>query len=229
MKLGAEPKKVAMLAGLTLMAGYLLYNNVRSDQTPPGASQPPSRPAPQIRPAPPIARLAARSPAHGPGRVAPQEFRPSLKPKNPDERPDLTTIDPTLRLDLLAKLRDVKIEGGERSLFEFGAAPLPSKPEPKIIPKKPGEAAGEIAEKPAVPVKPPPPPIPLKFYGYTVQAGQGAKRAFFLDGDDILVASEGEVMKKRYKVVRIGVNSVVVEDLDHQHEQTLPLVAEAVG
>ena len=71
------------------------------------------------------------------------------------------------------------------------------------------------------------PPIPLRFYGYTTQARQGAKRAFFLDGEDILVASEGDVVKKRYRVVRIGVNSVLVEDLEFKQQQTLPLVAEA--
>jgi hypothetical protein len=133
-----------------------------------------------------------------------------------------------LRLDLLARLQEVTVEGGERSLFEFAPAPLPKKPEPKIIPKdvsktanKPGESKKPEAKKP------PPPPIPLKFYGYVTQARRGAKRAFFLDGEDILVASEGDVVKKRYKVVRIGVNSVVVEDLEHKNEQTLPLEAEA--
>jgi hypothetical protein len=44
-----------------------------------------------------------------------------------------------------------------------------------------------------------------------------------MDGDQILVASEGEVLKKRYRVVRIGVNSVVMEDLEFKAEQTLPL------
>ncbi len=44
-------------------------------------------------------------------------------------------MDPTLRLDLLAKVQNVNLEGGERNLFQFGAAPLPKTPEPKIIPK----------------------------------------------------------------------------------------------
>jgi len=37
------------------------------------------------------------------------------------------------------------------------------------------------------------------------------------------VAGEGEVIQKRYKVVRIGVNSAVVEDIEHKHQQTLAL------
>jgi len=52
---------------------------------------------------------------------------------------------------------------------------------------------------------------------------------FFLDGEDILTANEGEVLKKKYKVVRIGVNSVVMEDIDTKSQQTLPLAEEALG
>jgi len=37
------------------------------------------------------------------------------------------------------------------------------------------------------------------------------------------VAEEGEIIKKRYKVVRIGVNSVVMEDTQFNNTQTLPL------
>ncbi len=63
----------------------------------------------------------------------------------------------------------------------------------------------------------------MKFFGYTTAFKQGNRRAFFLDGDEILVASEGDVLKKRYRVVRISANSVVMEDLDYKAEQTLPL------
>jgi hypothetical protein len=230
MKLGAEPRKVAVLAGLMLLAGYLVYNNIFSDQGVPAASQPPvrDRATPRASVLPEVGRPVPRSEPRTSSRAGLQEFRPSLKPRKEEERGDLSSIDPTLRLDLLVRLQDVELEGGDRSLFEFGAAPMPKNPEPKIIPKPAADLAKELGEgKKAEPVKPPPPPIPLRFYGYTTQARQGLKRAFFLDGEDILVASEGEVMKKRYKVVRIGVNSVVVEDLQHKHEQTLPLVAEA--
>jgi hypothetical protein len=74
------------------------------------------------------------------------------------------------------------------------------------------------------PPKPPPPPIPFKFYGFIAPATGGlSRRAFFLEGEDIFVAGEGEMIKKRYKVVRIGVNSAVVEDTQHSHQQTLRL------
>jgi hypothetical protein len=136
---------------------------------------------------------------------------------------DPATIDPTLRLDLLAKVQEVTVRGGERNLFQFGSAPLPKTPEPKIIPKTPPVTAPSVpGATPSEPVKPPPPPIPLKFYGYS-QARPGEKRAFFLDGEDIVVAREGEMVNRRYKIVRIGVNQVVVEDVQYSNQQTLRL------
>ena len=44
-----------------------------------------------------------------------------------------------------------------------------------------------------------------------------------------MTANEGEVLKRKYRVVRIGVNSVVVEDTDTKSQQTLPLAEEALG
>ena len=34
---------------------------------------------------------------------------------------------------------------------------------------------------------------------------------------------EGDLVKNRYKIVRIGVNSVIVEDIQFKSQQTLPL------
>ncbi len=135
-------------------------------------------------------------------------------------------VDPTLRLDLLARVREVKVQGGQRSLFDFSQPPPPKTPDVKIVPgppKPPQPKPEEAAAAPSNPSKPPPPPIPLKFYGYVSQRSQGPKRAFFLEGEDIHVAGEGELIKKRYRVVRISVNSVVVEDIQYSNQQTLPL------
>ncbi len=162
-------------------------------------------------------------------------FRPTLKPK---DDVDVTRTDPTLRLELLAKVREVQIEGGSRSLFDFSPAPAP--PTPAVDPiKVPPPFVGPPAppppapppgppKPPAEPPKPPPTPIPLKFYGFV--KGEGPRRGFFLSGDaltgDIYVAAEGESVKDRYKVVRFGVNSVDMEDTTNQSVQKLPLVEE---
>jgi hypothetical protein len=219
MKLGADRKKVAILAVLLLVAGYFIFTNLFSSSAPqPARSAAPAR----VELPPEIGRPAPRTEVRKtkPNRL--QEFRPSLKPRKPGESVDLSSIDATLRLDLLAKLQDVKAQGGLRSLFDFGSAP-PVKPEPKVIPK-PIYTVPLPPPPPAPPPPPPPPPrITLKFYGFTMPSPQGAKRAFFLDGDEILIGAEGDLLKKRYRVVKIGVSSVVMEDLQYKSEQTLPL------
>jgi hypothetical protein len=142
------------------------------------------------------------------------------------------SIDPTLRLDLLAKVQAVDMQGGNRNLFQFSTAPPPPLPKEPIV-KVAGAGGKNPNQPPPGPPQPPPPPaappILLKYYGYSSARGDNRKHAFFLDGDDILVAAEGDVVKKRYRVVRIGVNSVVMEDTQFKHEQTLPLQEEAAG
>ena len=114
-----------------------------------------------------------------------------------------------------------------RSIFDFGQAPPPPKPvEQAKGPKAPSPLIGPAPPPPpqaaaAEPPKPQAPPIPFKFYGYITN--QPSKRAFFMDGEEIHVVREGDVVKNRYKIVRIGVNSVVVEDMQFKSEQTLPL------
>ncbi|MFB3829156.1 MAG: hypothetical protein ACE15B_20485 [Bryobacteraceae bacterium] len=237
MKLGAEPKKVAILGGLVVAGAYLFYTNVLSG---PGAAPTPAparQESPEAAPVPPRAADAEQQPAvrrTGSRTRSAEEWRPSLK-RRPNEKLDPMTIDPSLRLDLLAKVQNTTLEGGSRSIFQFSAPPPPPLPkgaEPKIMPKIPGKDGGqpEAAKAESGPPKPPPPPpISLKYYGYSTVRNAGRKTAFFLDGEDILVAREGELVKRRYKVVRIGVNSVVMEDTESKSQQTLPLAEESIG
>ena len=71
---------------------------------------------------------------------------------------------------------------------------------------------------------PPPPPIDLKFYGFASRK-DGYKRIFLSKGEDIFIAKEGDIVDRRYKIVRIGQNSVDVEDVLTNNRQTLPLQA----
>jgi hypothetical protein len=234
-KLGAEPKKLAIFGGLmVLLVGVYWFERTPSG-APEGAATPaaastPSGPAAVRTPAvvPPVAKSTSRtdsaSGSRG-GNIA--DFKPTLKLADGF---DVSRIDPSLHLDLLAKVRQVGAEGGARSLFEFSQPPPP--PPPKVKPIVPGPVASvapapEAPKGPPEPPKPPPPPaIALKFYGYAGTTRTGTRRAFFLDGDDILVAGENETLKNRYKIIRIGINSAVVEDLANKNQQTLPLAEE---
>lgn len=161
-----------------------------------------------------------------PGRRAQGEFRPSLKPRGPAQDP--AKLDPTLRLDYLARLQKVQLTGAGRSLFDFSAtpppAPKPKQPEPKIAVKtRPVQGPELPPPPPPPPVKPPPPPIPLKFYGSSLPVRGGPKRVFCMQNDEVYTPSEGDVIMKRYRIVRITASSVVVEDLDYKNQQTLPI------
>ncbi len=239
MTLGAEPKKVAALGALILLAAYSFYTNVLSGPDVPAEARPSPRPAAATPAAPitPAARETARRTEERKmitGRQSIGDFRPSIKSPDDRDRPDPMKVDPTLRMDLVTRLQNVTISGGQRSLFEISNLPEPTAaPEGKIIPKtderkllfpRLAKAMGpEPKPKPPTPTpKPPPPPIPLKFYGYS-SPQTGAKQAFFLEGEEIFVIKEGDLVKKRYKIVKIGLKSVVVEDVEHKHEQTMPL------
>lgn len=230
MKLGAEPKKVKWLAGLLTAAGGLFYVNVfsgpdapvSSRSTPQQVAPASARPVSKNTPPPNISR--SRSGIRG----AIEEFKPTFKGL------DANGVDPTLRLDLLARVQNVSFEGGGRSLFQFASAPAPPVPKPVLAAKIPVKTAAQIAQEQSderarasmPPPAPKAPPITLKFYGYSTPRRDGLKRAFFLDGEEIIVASEGETIKRRYKVVRISNTSVVMEDTEFKSQQTLTIQAE---
>jgi hypothetical protein len=227
-EVGADPKKMAVLGGLVLLAGYLFYSNMSSTpSTPPPSSPKPGGPAASLQRAvdtevaPPPKRAANRKGDRG----ASSDFKPTLK-RDPDHPQDPASIDPTLRLDLLDKLAKVKVDRVDRSLFDFSQGPvaktdIPKLPEPKIVVKK-RMIGPEPPPPPPPPYQPPPPPpITLKFYGGAYPGGGGVKRVFTMEGEDVFTLAEGDVLKRRYKIIRINATSVVVEDLDHKHQQTI--------
>ncbi len=221
-KLGAEPQKVAILAVLLATAAYFFWQNLSEGQ--PAAAPPRPRPAAQTT-APGAAPAGSpAAPANKNLSAARREFRPSLVPRKDEDR---AGIDPTLRLDLLARAAKIKFETAGRNLFEFGPveAPKPKLPEPKIEVKNEPKFIGPEPPPPppAPPVKPPPPPIPLKFYGLALPVRGNDKRVFCLQGDEILTPSEGDLVQNRYRIVRITPVSVLVEDTQYKHQQQIPI------
>ncbi len=246
MKLGAEPKKVAILGGLLLVAAVVLYFNYSSDDSGP---RPAPRPAVVVAP-PPVAPTTAKITA--PARPEPTgiarddrrraknnaavtefSFRQGTEPG--EDKPDPATIDPTLRLDLLARLQQVEAPASLRNIFQYGSAPPPPAAKLPALPQNPPKIA--INQPPPVPAGPPPPPpapqappMTFKYYGYKISKSDGRKQAFLLDGEDIIIAGENDAMKAgRYKVVRIGVSSITIEDTQFKSTQTLQLQPDAVA
>lgn len=113
--------------------------------------------------------------------------------------------DPTLRLDLLEKVSKVQYTGTQRNIFQYRAL-------------TPAATQGEFTPPPP----PPPPPIPLRFFGFATVPGE-PKKVFLAEGEDTYVAAEGDILLKRYRVARIGVSTVEIEDMEAKRTQTLPL------
>lgn len=232
LELGAEPKKIAILLALVAVGAYVVYDNIWNAPGPGGETARPAKKSPLLpdvdepfAAAPKSGSAAAPAPRKAAQRGRAGEFRPTLKMDA-----DPAKMDPTLRLDLLEKVAAVTMSRVERSLFEFATAPpkpeaaKPKLPEPKIEVAKRFIGPPEAPPPPPPAPKPKPPAINLKFYGSSLPAGQdGVKRVFVMEGDEIFTPAEGDVLKRRYKIVRITPVSVVVEDLDYKNQQTLPI------
>jgi hypothetical protein len=140
---------------------------------------------------------------------------------------DGLSIDPVLRLDLLAKAQKVAYEGSDRSIFQFYTPPPPPLPTAVVSPiiGRPGSTAPVTSTAPPPP--PPPPSIPLKYYGVVTTVGSLSKKACLQDGEEIFVAAEGETVKKRYLVVRINdlgrEHNVELEDTQTKVKAKVPL------
>ena len=85
-----------------------------------------------------------------------------------------------------------------------------------------------------VPAPPDPaPPIPvaetavatirLRFFGFASMPNE-PRKAFLGEDDSVFVASEGEIVNRRYRVLKIDPNSVILEDLIEKslHRLSLP-------
>lgn len=123
------------------------------------------------------------------------------------------SLDPSLRYDWLRSSEDTKYEGNGRNIFK-AEAEIPTPIAPAMTPEQ-----KQALEHPA---PPPPPPINLKFFGFASGAGE-PKRIFLAQGEDVFIASEGEIVDRRYKVIRISPMSVEVEDVLNNNRQSLPL------
>jgi hypothetical protein len=128
------------------------------------------------------------------------------------------SLDPTLRLELLASSEDIKYSGLGRNIFvsQAEAPPTPI-----------GNGTTDHAKKDAVTYTPPPipqaPPIPLKFFGFASQPGE-PKKIFLSQGEDVFIAGEGEIIDRRYKIIRISPTSVEMQDVVNSGpSQNIPL------
>jgi hypothetical protein len=123
-------------------------------------------------------------------------------------------LDPTLDLTRLSQSEEIKYAGNGRNIFVAGSLPIEK-------PKGTGATDQQTALHQPPPI-PPPPPITLKFFGFANRPGE-TKRVFLSQGEDVFIAAEGDIVDRRYRVLRISPNAVDVEDVINNNRQSLPL------
>ena len=132
-------------------------------------------------------------------------------------------LGPTLHMDAMLVTESLVYSGSGRNIFS--AAPYVPEKKPEIV--KPIAGARPIqAVQPVYtgpPPIPPPPPINLKFFGTSTSAS-GVRKAFLLQGDDVFLAAQGDIVQRKYRIVSITPNTILVEDIPNVNKQTLPLI-----
>lgn len=228
MELGADRQSILRLAAaLAVLAVVTYWQCIRDTGGAPGprsAAPPPAADAGSPTP-------AAQEPDSG--AQAAGRFRPRLGGRRGENAPDPLTADATLRTGLLAKVRGIDVPSVQRDIFNFGR-PKPAAVEPltedeeRQAQARLGAAMRKLREQPKPPPAPAAPPFrppDWKYFGMAGRGGSNAERAFLLDGEEILVATEGSVLQGRYRIESIGLESVVLADIEAGREFSIRLEA----
>lgn len=145
---------------------------------------------------------------------------PAVTGKAASSQDDPLPIDnPQIRFEEIAKTRKAEYKSTGRNIFSKVASPAgsrqphPGNPTPAPVPNR----CGIVGSGPCPPPPPEPPKLPpnLKYYGYGVVPNGTARRAFLHDtsSDEVYVVSEGEILLKRYRILRIGNTNLQFEDV----------------
>jgi hypothetical protein len=125
------------------------------------------------------------------------------------------------RIDL-ARLTEARAEAkvGRRDLFGFGAV---------VRPPAPGQASSAPATLAAAPPEtvptgpPPPPPLNIKYIG-NLESKAGLKVAVLLtDRREVLTGQVGELVANRFRIVKIGLESVDIQEVADGRVRRIPL------
>ena len=208
-----ERNKLIFAVALLGVAAFALYYSFSQPVVPPPAAAPAAKPKPLAAVGNPMLPSAQRRAA---GRAA-------KAPSGP--------IDPKLQLDLLGKSAGITYEpGGGRNIFSYGAPPPPQPPPNPVKNPVIGPGASTGASVGTMPPQiAPAPPIPLRYFGYASKPNDPVKKVFLAQDEasdtdrKIFIAGEGEIVNKRYRILKIGVNTVEVEDMVTKSRQVLPL------
>ena len=114
---------------------------------------------------------------------------------------------------------------GERDLFAFGPAAVRPTPRPGPTPgERPAPGPAPPRSTPSV-ARLAPAVLDVRYVG-SVERPDGLKVAVLISNDDVvLTGREGELVANRLKIVKIGLESIDVQDLGSERVRRVPLKA----
>ncbi len=220
MKPGAENRKKTIALGVLGSAAligmvYTLYSQFG------GSSAPPPAPVAQTAAAPVAAKSSTTTSTSTNSNAGKQQNAAAIPGVAATRMASTSSsLDPTLDESAMLRTESLVYSGTGRNIFSLVYTP-PVVAEIKA-PLPPVRNTPPPPVQTGPPPIPPPPPINLKFFG-TAQRGNGVRQAFLLQGEDVYLASEGDIVARKYKIKSISTNSIQVEDLTNNNTQTLPL------
>jgi hypothetical protein len=130
----------------------------------------------------------------------------------------LSVENPAPHTDRREAARKTEYKSNGRNPFSpIAAAPTSQVPVP-VVPKR--ERSGPVVES-----LPPPPEIPpnMHFFGYGTVPNGTSRRAFFTDGEDVFIVSEGEVFLNRFRILKVNNASLDFEEVSSGRHGTKAL------
>ena len=145
----------------------------------------------------------------------------------------LVGVDPRIHLEKLAGFSP-GVPLNARNMFAFESAPPPAEGKSRAGKghrpgEPPEEAKGGTPPPSAMPVGPPPPPpvvINLKFYGVKVDLESKKRQGFFVDGDVMYLAGEGDLVGNRYRILKVAEAFAEIEEVSSKVHRQLPMVTQ---
>lgn len=232
MNAGTENRRKTIAAGVlgaaaVLSVGFYLYGQFFGSDTPPSApaatASSPAATAPATLPARPstTATTSSSNGRTGAAGATGSGIIPGVAAKL--VATTSASLDPTLDQVAMLRTESLLYSGAGRNIFSATyTPPVPAIPVQKVSPRPTNVAPVAPYVPPPPPTCPPScPPIPLKFFGTATRAN-GQKQAFLLQGEDVYMASTGDIVARKYKVGTITRNSVQITDLQNNNTQSLP-------
>jgi hypothetical protein len=133
---------------------------------------------------------------------------------------------PQIRWTELERAQKTEYKSNGRNPFSIIAPPTLAE-----VQQREREAA---KPQPPPPINTPPPaetvahlPPNLKYFGYGTVPNGTPRRAFFTDGDDVYVVTEGDTLLGRYRILKVGNANLEFQEISSGLRGTTPLEEQA--